>query len=129
MAPKSSQSQENWEDTLKGVTKPENPNKTGKTTTRPANQEDKSQAKDGRSNNQANGSAGKSRHTACSVCRERKIRCDGAQPSCSRCIRLGHQCSYMVARRNNSGDKHQFSHALETLDARLGTSILSSYLN
>ncbi|KAI9151333.1 sugar transporter [Paramyrothecium foliicola] len=31
----------------------------------------------------------------CSACRERKIRCDEAKPSCSRCKRLGLSCSYM----------------------------------
>ncbi|CZT51338.1 uncharacterized protein RSE6_12468 [Rhynchosporium secalis] len=31
---------------------------------------------------------------ACDVCRERKVRCDRADPKCSRCTRLGYQCSY-----------------------------------
>ncbi|KAI4211987.1 MAG: hypothetical protein LQ351_005327 [Letrouitia transgressa] len=90
-----------------------------KTSNGKTKREGKRQGKESDVNKQANGQTGRSRHTACSVCRERKIRCDGIQPNCSRCVRLGHQCSYMVARRNDSGNKHQFSQALETLDARL----------
>lgn len=34
------------------------------------------------------------RHIACTCCRERKVRCDGAQPICKRCARYGGECVY-----------------------------------
>ena len=38
-------------------------------------------------------------NTACTVCRNRKIRCDGSSP-CGRCVRLGLDCSYEADRRS-----------------------------
>ena len=34
------------------------------------------------------------RHTACKMCRDKKVRCDGEQPACSKCLRSGEQCVY-----------------------------------
>ncbi|KAM0790589.1 hypothetical protein ACM66B_004454 [Microbotryomycetes sp. NB124-2] len=34
------------------------------------------------------------RGLACTVCRKRKLRCDGQRPECGTCVRLGHQCVY-----------------------------------
>ncbi|KAK4057012.1 hypothetical protein OIO90_001912 [Microbotryomycetes sp. JL221] len=34
------------------------------------------------------------RGLACTVCRKRKLRCDGQRPECGTCVRLGHSCVY-----------------------------------
>lgn len=44
-----------------------------------------------------------SRHIACTGCRERKVRCDGARPICKRCTRCGIECVYK-RRRQAKGD-------------------------
>lgn len=31
---------------------------------------------------------------ACAVCRKKKVKCDGVQPSCSRCNSMGLACEY-----------------------------------
>ncbi|KAI8333439.1 hypothetical protein BC941DRAFT_323231, partial [Chlamydoabsidia padenii] len=31
---------------------------------------------------------------ACTVCRKKKVKCDGIQPSCSRCNTMGFSCQY-----------------------------------
>ncbi|KAI8063819.1 hypothetical protein BC940DRAFT_218152, partial [Gongronella butleri] len=31
---------------------------------------------------------------ACLLCRKKKVKCDGAQPTCSRCTAKGHVCEY-----------------------------------
>ncbi|KAI8148514.1 hypothetical protein BJV82DRAFT_481167, partial [Fennellomyces sp. T-0311] len=31
---------------------------------------------------------------ACIVCRKKKVKCDGVQPTCSRCHSMGIQCQY-----------------------------------
>ncbi|KAI9674756.1 MAG: hypothetical protein M1817_001660 [Caeruleum heppii] len=49
---------------------------------------------------------------ACVVCRRRKLRCDGAKPSCGTCSRLGHDCAYDEVRRK-SGPKRGYVKALE----------------
>ncbi|MBE3044721.1 Zn(II)2Cys6 transcription factor, partial [Candidatus Bathyarchaeota archaeon] len=36
---------------------------------------------------------------ACHACRGQKVRCSGSMPSCSRCKRRGHTCSYPVLKR------------------------------
>ncbi|KAL8911263.1 MAG: hypothetical protein Q9171_003561 [Xanthocarpia ochracea] len=35
-----------------------------------------------------------SRHKACNLCRDRKVRCDGNQPVCDKCRRQGETCVY-----------------------------------
>lgn len=53
---------------------------------------------------------------ACVVCRRRKLRCDGARPSCATCSRLGHKCAYEEVRKK-SGPKRGY---VKQLEARLG---------
>ena len=36
---------------------------------------------------------------SCDLCSSSKVRCDKTKPSCSRCVSLGHSCSYSPARR------------------------------
>lgn len=58
----------------------------------------------------------KAKRIACVLCRKRKLKCDGAKPSCGTCTRLSHECSYDEVRRK-SGPKRGYVKALE---ARLG---------
>ncbi|GAA5897554.1 Zn(II)2Cys6 transcription factor [Sporobolomyces salmoneus] len=34
------------------------------------------------------------RGNACTLCRKRKLRCDGVKPKCATCLRLSHECVY-----------------------------------
>ncbi|GAA5856873.1 hypothetical protein JCM8547_008438 [Rhodosporidiobolus lusitaniae] len=34
------------------------------------------------------------RGSACTLCRKRKLRCDGTRPKCGTCLRLNHDCQY-----------------------------------
>ncbi|KAJ2905362.1 binuclear zinc transcription factor [Zalerion maritima] len=54
----------------------------------------------------------KPKRMACMICRKRKLRCDGAKPSCSTCTRLNHTCAYDEVRRK-SGPKRGYVKALE----------------
>ncbi|MCJ1376929.1 hypothetical protein MMC17_000019 [Xylographa soralifera] len=36
---------------------------------------------------------------ACTACRERHLKCDGAQPACARCLNAGQDCQYVRSRR------------------------------
>ncbi|KAH8781017.1 hypothetical protein F5883DRAFT_483824 [Diaporthe sp. PMI_573] len=36
---------------------------------------------------------------SCDLCSSSKVRCDKTKPACSRCVSLGHSCSYSPARR------------------------------
>lgn len=57
-----------------------------------------------------------SRHMACNLCRERKVRCDGAQPTCGRCSRLGNECVYNVDRRlSNRDNERRLNETIRTL--------------
>ncbi|GAB1316091.1 hypothetical protein MFIFM68171_06301 [Madurella fahalii] len=38
--------------------------------------------------------AARSGRQACNVCRDRKVRCDRAEPNCGHCVRLGQKCVY-----------------------------------
>lgn len=58
---------------------------------------------------------------ACVICRKRKLRCDGARPSCATCSRLGHKCAYEEARKK-SGPKRGY---VKQLEARLGMCIFT----
>ena len=53
------------------------------------------------------------RRIACNICRKRKLKCDGARPSCHSCSRLGHKCGYDDVRRK-SGPKRGYVKELET---------------
>lgn len=80
-----------------------------------------------------------SRHMACNLCRERKVRCDvchlsyvdesnsdhgqGAQPTCGRCRRLGNECVYNVDRRlSNRDNERRLNETIRTLKEDLCTS-------
>ncbi|KAI8650582.1 Zn(2)-C6 fungal-type domain-containing protein [Fusarium keratoplasticum] len=51
---------------------------------------------------------------ACTVCRDRKVRCDRVQPSCGRCLRLHERCSY-----DTSSGPTDLSRQVRELQARL----------
>ncbi|KAK9463551.1 uncharacterized protein V1516DRAFT_645005 [Lipomyces oligophaga] len=53
-----------------------------------------------------------SKRIACTVCRKRKLRCDGNRPSCSTCLRFHHDCVYEDVRRK-SGPKRGHVKMLE----------------
>ncbi|KXJ87201.1 hypothetical protein Micbo1qcDRAFT_236424 [Microdochium bolleyi] len=57
------------------------------------------------------------RHKACTQCRDRKIRCDGAQPKCRGCARHGHECYYAPAAKRYS--KADFAVMLEGMNRRI----------
>ncbi|KAF1956109.1 hypothetical protein CC80DRAFT_525646 [Byssothecium circinans] len=59
--------------------------------------------------------AGKTKRIACVLCRKRKLRCDGARPTCSTCKRLSHDCAY-DEKRKKSGPKRGY---VKLLEARL----------
>lgn len=44
------------------------------------------------------------RHMACTSCRDRKVRCDGGQPSCQRCSRYSMHCMYMPPSKQSKVD-------------------------
>lgn len=54
----------------------------------------------------------KVKRIACVLCRKRKLRCDGARPSCSTCKRLSHDCAYDQVRKK-SGPKRGYVKLLE----------------
>lgn len=58
----------------------------------------------------------KAKRIACVLCRKRKLRCDGAKPSCGTCSRLSHSCSYDEVRKK-SGPKRGY---VKQLESRLG---------
>ncbi|GAP92405.2 putative fungal specific transcription factor [Rosellinia necatrix] len=60
----------------------------------------------------SNNDVPKPKRLACTICRKRKLRCDGIKPSCSTCTRLGHSCVYDEARKK-SGPKRGYVKALE----------------
>ncbi|KAB5572547.1 hypothetical protein GE09DRAFT_1217106 [Coniochaeta sp. 2T2.1] len=59
-----------------------------------------------------------SRHIACKLCRERKVRCPGQQPVCDRCRRAGEECVYLPAQRQSKGGSH-LAETVEALQKRL----------
>jgi hypothetical protein len=59
-----------------------------------------------------NANVPKPKRLACTICRKRKLKCDGVRPSCSTCARLGHTCAYDEVRRK-SGPKRGYVKALE----------------
>ena len=60
---------------------------------------------------QADGSS-KPKRIACVLCRKRKLRCDGARPTCATCKRLSHDCAYDEVRKK-SGPKRGYVKLLE----------------
>ncbi|KAI1337965.1 hypothetical protein F5Y15DRAFT_425397 [Xylariaceae sp. FL0016] len=57
-----------------------------------------------------------SRHIACKLCRERKVRCDGCQPACEKCRRSGETCVYVPTHKPTKADLAQ---TIESLQERL----------
>ena len=53
----------------------------------------------------------KPQENSCSICR-RKLRCDGGNPSCGTCVRLGHECTY-EERRKKSRPRRGYVKGLE----------------
>ena len=59
------------------------------------------------------------RHVACCACRDRKIRCNGAQPRCLRCVKHEAECVYAPP-RSQELNQEEVSRMLTTLNRRLG---------
>lgn len=59
-----------------------------------------------------NSQVSKIKRIACTICRKRKLRCDGARPSCGTCSRLAHNCAYDDVRKK-SGPKRGYVKELE----------------
>lgn len=77
-------------------------------------------------NHKPNGNADEGsakRALACNPCRERKVRCDREQPTCGRCVRRGHGCTYSGPSKQ-SITKLDLSRLLLNLQERLSRSIL-----
>ena len=66
---------------------------------------------------QKDDAANKQKRIACVLCRKRKLRCDGARPTCGTCKRLSHDCAYDEVRKK-SGPKRGY---VKLLEARLRT--------
>jgi hypothetical protein len=49
---------------------------------------------------------------ACSICRKRKIKCDGGNPSCGRCQRMKLDCVYEESRKK-SGPRRGYVRGLQ----------------
>lgn len=58
-----------------------------------------------------------SRHLACKVCRDRKVRCDGGRPSCEKCLQSGENCVYVSPARLSKVDLIE---NIASLQERLG---------
>lgn len=58
------------------------------------------------------------RHIACVHCREKKIKCDGEQPTCQRCMRQRHHCVYMSAKMQDD-TRTDLANYLDVLNERL----------
>ncbi|KAI0142939.1 hypothetical protein GGR57DRAFT_371612 [Xylariaceae sp. FL1272] len=54
-----------------------------------------------------------SRHIACKLCRDRKVRCDGGQPACEKCTRSGENCVYVPTHKPTKADLAQTIEALQ----------------
>ncbi|ORY42981.1 fungal-specific transcription factor domain-domain-containing protein [Leucosporidium creatinivorum] len=60
------------------------------------------------------------RGSACSVCRRRKLRCDGTRPRCGSCARLGHSCTWGDPIHEKLQDKIRLYEAkIESLEGEL----------
>lgn len=62
-----------------------------------------------------NDASGRKRHTACELCRRRKLKCSGQKPRCDSCIRLDKECKYTTIHKK-SGPPRGY---LRTLESRL----------
>lgn len=71
-----------------------------------------------RTQNQAQSQAHAQRHTACNMCRDKKVRCDGEQPSCSKCRQSGEECVYVPV---PTPTRATLANMVKELQDRLGT--------
>lgn len=53
------------------------------------------------------------RHTACELCRRRKLKCNGQKPRCETCVRLNKECQYTTLHKK-SGPQRGYLKKLET---------------
>ncbi|KAF2806195.1 uncharacterized protein BDZ99DRAFT_523664 [Mytilinidion resinicola] len=60
--------------------------------------------------------SGSARKVACRTCRDRKVRCDGGQPSCEKCKRSNEACVYIPASTQSRPD---LTEAIESLEDRM----------
>ncbi|KAI0105149.1 hypothetical protein F4776DRAFT_647445 [Hypoxylon sp. NC0597] len=67
-----------------------------------------------------------SRHMACKLCRDRKVRCDGGQPSCDKCRRSGDKCVYAPTSIPTRADMAQIIENLQSRLARAEAQLLVS---
>jgi len=83
--------------------------------------EDSAEPQSGKAHRKGSDTAGenegnsKAKRIACVLCRKRKLRCDGARPTCGTCKRLTHECAYDEVRKK-SGPKRGY---VKQLEARL----------
>ncbi|KAJ9236381.1 transcriptional regulator family: Fungal Specific TF [Paecilomyces variotii] len=72
------------------------------------------------------------RHTACNICRQRKVRCDGGRPCCHNCAVRGCECTYARPGSQGNSDLHRtvkelnerLKNALERPTGNVGPTIL-----
>jgi hypothetical protein len=60
---------------------------------------------------------------ACQRCKNRKQRCDGAQPACLACSKTGNQCLYVASQAASGAGRREHVKALEERVAQLETSL------
>lgn len=66
------------------------------------------------------------RHTACDLCRRRKLRCNGQKPSCQTCTTLETECEYTATHKKSGPQKgylRRLESRLEQLEQRLSENI------
>ncbi|GAA5840658.1 hypothetical protein JCM9279_007392 [Rhodotorula babjevae] len=62
------------------------------------------------------------RGSACSLCRKRKLRCDGVRPACGTCVRLSHDCVYGDPTQERIAERHrELEDRIRSLEAELDT--------
>lgn len=66
-----------------------------------------------------------SRHKACKLCRDRKVRCDGEQPTCEKCRRIGETCEYNPTYKPTKAGLVQ---TIESLRERLGKPMVTTFV-
>ncbi|GAA6046924.1 hypothetical protein JCM3770_003432 [Rhodotorula araucariae] len=60
------------------------------------------------------------RGNACTLCRKRKLRCDGVRPKCGTCMRLNHECVYGDPLQERNAERHrELEYRIRSLEAEL----------
>ncbi|KAF2638148.1 hypothetical protein P280DRAFT_92237 [Massarina eburnea CBS 473.64] len=54
------------------------------------------------------------KHIACARCRDRKVKCDGAKPSCRRCVKNRASCQYVRSSKKQQQGKGEWTQHLRT---------------